>query len=219
MNIFETIQYIITTALSTTARFIPNLLGGLVILVIGLILAQIVRRGLSSIFTFLKLQDLFKSTNLFEDTSTVKLWEDVIVEIAAWGTVILFFVPAAEAWGLTKVSDVLNSLLLYLPNVLIAVIIAFVGAILANLAHNVVVNSVQSLGQTSSKTFGMMAKYTILFFTGLVVLNQLGVAQDLIRILFTGIIAMLALAGGLAFGLGGQQHARELLEDVKKHLK
>jgi hypothetical protein len=58
-----------------------------------------------------------------------------------------------------------------------------------------------------------------MFFTILVVLNQLGVAQDLIRILFTGIVALLALAGGLAFGLGGQTAAKEILEEVRNKLK
>jgi len=64
-----------------------------------------------------------------------------------------------------------------------------------------------------------LAKYVILVFTGLVVLNQLGVAQDLIRILFTGIVSMIAIAGGLAFGLGGQSAAKEFLEELKKKFK
>jgi small-conductance mechanosensitive channel len=64
-----------------------------------------------------------------------------------------------------------------------------------------------------------MAKYTILVFAALAVLNQLGVAQSLIQILFTGIVFMVALAGGLAFGLGGQEVAKELLSDLKDNLK
>jgi hypothetical protein len=59
----------------------------------------------------------------------------------------------------------------------------------------------------------------VLFFTALVVLNQLGVAQDLIRILFTGIVAMFVLAFGLAFGLGGKDLAKEILEEIKKSLQ
>ena len=65
----------------------------------------------------------------------------------------------------------------------------------------------------------VFTKSVIVFFTILVVLNQLGVAQDIIRILFTGIIGMLALAGGLAFGLGGKDIARDLLSELTKKVK
>ena len=65
----------------------------------------------------------------------------------------------------------------------------------------------------------VFTKSVIVFFTILVVLNQLGVAQDIIRILFTGIIGMLALAGGLAFGLGGKDMARDLLSELTKKVK
>ena len=116
-------------------------------------------------------------------------------------------------------TTILNSLLLYLQNVIVSVVIALVGYIVSNLAHDIVLQSIKQVQKKVSLTIAMLAKYVILVFTGLVVLNQLGVAQDLIKILFTGIVTMLALAGGLAFGLGGQTAAKELLEDLKKKFK
>jgi hypothetical protein len=74
------------------------------------------------------------------------------------------------------------------------------------------------LSEETAKTIATVAHWAIIIFVGLVVLNQLGVATDLIRILFIGFVAMLALAGGLAFGLGGKDTAREVLERVKKKL-
>ena len=62
-------------------------------------------------------------------------------------------------------------------------------------------------------------QWAISIFVILAVLNQLGVASDLIRILFTGIVAMIAIAGGIAFGLGGQDSARQVLEEFKKRIK
>ena len=128
-------------------------------------------------------------------------------------------IPTLEVWGLSRATAVLNQFLFYLPNVIVAVIIGFVGILVANLVADLVKHSIDTIGSTSAGTLAVLAKGIIMFFTSLVVLNQLGVAQDLIRILFTGIIAMLAIAGGLAFGLGGQELAKQLLEELRKKLK
>jgi len=89
----------------------------------------------------------------------------------------------------------------------------------ANLVSDLVRHSVKTMGAASASSLAVFSKGAITFFTVLVVLNQLGVAQDLVRILFTGIVAMLALAGGLAFGLGGRDVAKELLEELKRKLE
>jgi hypothetical protein len=149
----------------------------------------------------------------------VHIWEQVIAEIIRWTIIILFLIPTLESWGLSRATVVLNQMLLYIPNVIIAVITIFVGIIAANLVSDVVRQSVKSVGNTSAQSLAMFAKGIVMFFTILVALNQLGVAQDLIRILFTGIIAMIALAGGLAFGLGGKETAKEILEYLKKNIK
>ena len=99
-----------------------------------------------------------------------------------------------------------------------AVVIGFIGLVIANLVHDLVIHTYRGLGSTSVNLLGTVARYAIVFFTALVVLNQLGVAADLIRILFTGIVAMLAIAGGLAFGLGGQDSAKKALDQFLKRV-
>ena len=93
------------------------------------------------------------------------------------------------------------------------------GLVFANLVFDIVRHASRGLGSASSNLLGTVARYAIVFFTTLVVLNQLGVAADLIRILFTGIVAMLALAGGLAFGLGGQESARKAVAEFLKRVE
>lgn len=198
--------------------YLPSLLGGLIILVIGLLIGGIVKHVLVSLFGFLKVESLFERAKLFKKTE-VKIWEDVLIEILKWALIIVFLIPALEVWGLSQATVFLNQFLLYLPNVIVAVVIAFVGLLSANLVSDLVRHSVKSLGSTSANSLAVFSKGAITFFTVLVVMNQLGVAQDLIRILFTGIVAMLAIAGGLAFGLGGRDLARELLEELKNRLK
>ncbi len=218
MVIFDSISAITTSALDSFVTYIPHLIGGIIILAIGVILSQIARRLLSSVFGFFKLDSMIADAKL-GSAREVKIWQETITEITVWAIVILFLIPAAEAWGLTQVTVVLNRLLFFIPNLLIAVIIAFIGMVLAGLASDIIRSSVRSVGSNSANTLATITKGAVLFFTALVVLNQLGVAQDLVRILFTGIVAMLAIAGGLAFGLGGQTLAREILDELKKSVK
>lgn len=199
-------------------NYLPDFFGGLIILVMGLILSGVIKKFLQTILRFLRIDALLQKTRLL-DKSEVKIWEEVLLEIIRWTVVILFLIPTLEVWGLSRATTVLNQFLFYLPNVIVAVVIGFVGLLSANLVADVVKHSIDTIGTTSAKTLAVFAKGIITFFTCLIVLNQLGVAQDLIRILFTGIIAMLAIAGGLAFGLGGKDQAKELLDQLRKKLK
>ncbi len=198
--------------------FLPNLLGGLLILIIGLAIADVLKRILLSIFSFFKLERLFQDSKVM-DKGEVRLWEEVLVEVLRWTVVVLFLIPTLEVWGLSRATSVLNEFVLYLPNVIVAVVIGFVGLVSSNLVADLVKRTVKTMGSGTANTLGVFTKTTIVFFTALVVLNQLGVAQDLVKILFTGIVGMLAIAGGLAFGLGGREMAKEVLEELKKKVK
>lgn len=199
-------------------NYLPDFFGGLFVLLIGLLLAGLLRKLLLTLLTFIRLDSILQRTKLLAKQE-VKIWEEVLAEILRWTVVILFLIPTLEIWGLSRATLVLNQFLLYLPNVIVAVIIAFVGLVASNLGHDLIKHSVKTIGSTSATTLAVFTKWLVLFFTVLVVLNQLGVAQDLIRILFTGIVLMLTIAGGLAFGLGGKDIAREVLEELKNKFK
>ncbi len=199
-------------------NYLPNFFGGLLIFIVGVLLAEILNRALHTLFSFTRLDSVLQRARLLAKNE-VKIWEDVLAEIVRWTVVVLFLVPTLEIWGLSRATTVLNQFLFYLPNVIVAVIIGFVGLVAANLGHDLVKHSVKTIGATSANTLSVFAKWLIIFFTILVVLNQLGVAQDLVRILFTGIVVMIALAGGLAFGLGGKDMAREILEELRNKFK
>lgn len=198
--------------------YLPDFFGGLIILIIGLIVANLLKKLLLTLFDFFRFEKWFSGQQGISKNE-VRLWEEVLVEILRWTVVILFLVPTLEVWGLSRATAVINQLLLYLPNVIVAVVIGFVGLVASNLVSDVVRRSVSTFGARSANTLAVFAKTVIVFFTALVVLNQLGVAQDLIRILFTGIVGMLAIAGGLAFGLGGRDMAKEALDDLKRKMK
>jgi hypothetical protein len=212
------VNNILTAFFAKMLQFLPNFFGGLLILLIGLVLSGLLKRILISLFAFFRLSYLLQRTRLM-NKNEVRVWEEVLAEVLRWTVVLLFLIPTLEVWGLSRATTVLNQFLLYVPNVIIAVIIGFVGLLVSNLVSDLVRHSFTQLGAASANTLSVFSKGAIVFFTVLVVMNQLGVAQDLIRILLTGIVAMLALAGGLAFGLGGKEIAAELLAELRKKLK
>ncbi|MBI1863450.1 hypothetical protein HYS00_05030 [Candidatus Microgenomates bacterium] len=199
-------------------RALPNFFIGLIILLIGLIVANLVKRLLLTLFTFFRFEAFFQHAKLLEK-GEIRLWEEILGEVIRWAIVLLFLVPALETWGFTRATAVIDQFVLYLPNIIIAVVIGFIGLVCANLLADIVRRSAKTFGSPSTHILSGLARATVLFFTILVVLNQLGVAQDLIRILFTGIVGMLALAGGLAFGLGGKDIAHDVLVELRKKIK
>ncbi len=214
----ELINTILFDFFKNLGAFMPNLFGGLLILIVGFLIGGIVKQLIMTVVTFAKIDLLFHKTKLIKKEE-VTIWTEVLSEILKWMLIVVFLVPALEVWGLSRATTVVNQILFYLPNVVVAVVIAFVGILAANLTADLVRHSVKTMGSTASNSLAVFTRWTIMFFTILVVLNQLGVAQDLIRILFTGIVVMLSLAGGLAFGLGGKESAKEILDELKSKLK
>src|SRR3989344_9512174 len=198
--------------------FVPRFLAGLLILLIGIVIASIVKQLILSASKSLKIDSYLKRYGVPELRENYT-WSNILAEIARWFVIIIFLIPTSDVWGLPRIGTILNELLLYLPNVFVAVIIALVGFVLARLAHDVILASVKGITKESSEGIATATQWVINIFVILAVLNQLGVASDLIRILVTGIVAMIALAGGIAFGLGGQENAKDILDGIKKRLK
>jgi len=198
--------------------YIPQLIGGLSVLLIGLIVAAAFKKIVLMLFRVLKLEKWLEEAGIAREKS-LGIWTELTAELIRWTVVIIFLIPAAEIWGVPRVTEVLNKVLVYLPNVFIAAIVGLVGAVAANFSSDIVRQGSIALGSKSANALAVVTYYAIMFFTALVILNQLGIASDLIRILFTGIVAMLAIAGGLAFGLGGKDMARDVLEQLRKKLK
>jgi len=198
--------------------FLPRIVTGIIILLIGIILGSVVKRVFIEILNALRVESYLRRYGVPEAKRDLT-WTNILAEIARWFVVILFLIPTAEVWQLSQVVTLLNTFLLYLPNVFVAAIITLVGFVFARLAYDVILASTREISPDASHAIASFARWAIIIFVMLAVLNQLGVAQDLIRILFTGFVAMIALAGGIAFGLGGQDSAKILLEELRKGIK
>lgn len=221
-NMIEDIRNSLITSLNSILEavimYVPRFIAGLIILVIGIIIASIVRQLILSAAKSLHVDNYLKKYGI-PDLRENYTWTNILAEIARWFVIIIFLIPTADVWGLPRIGTLLNEVLLYLPNVFIAVVIALVGFVLAKLAHDVILVSLKSITKESAQMLATATQWIINIFVILAVLNQLGVASDLIRILFTGIVAMIALGGGIAFGLGGQENAKDVLDGIRKRIK
>lgn len=223
MNMFRDVTDASITALNeslaNTARFLPNLVAAIVIFVIGVIVAVVAKNALVKILEAVSLEELLSKTVIPQALRSVG--KDVTVthiigELVRWFLILIFLVPAIDRLGLGAANQVLTEILLYIPNVVVAVIIVSVGAVFAKIARDLVTATAAGLGTQASGFVGQVARWSILIFAFLAALDQLGVATDLIRILFTGLVAMVAIAGGLAFGLGGKETAEMVLKKVRE---
>jgi len=209
----------VLTSLATFINFIPSLVGGLIVLTIGLIIAAIVYRVIVAVLKTVQLEKFLAKYGVTKVEGKDVEWTEVLAELARWSVIIIFLVPTLAAWRLEAVNTVLNRVILYIPNVIVAVVLAIVGLVFAKLGYRVAYSASHSLGRDVAHTVALVAQWSIVVFVSFLVLHQLGVAAELLRILFAGLVAMVALAGGLAFGLGGQGTARGLLDSLWSRFK
>lgn len=207
---------VVLNSLVTLVNFIPSLIGGLIVLIIGLVIAAIAYRMIFGLLKLIQLEKFLARYGVTKIEGRDVEWSEILAEIVRWSIIIVFLVPALAVWRLGAVNTVLNRVILYIPNVIVAVILATVGLAISRLAYRVAYNASHSVGKHLAHTVGLVAQWSITVFVGFLVLHQLGVAQELLRILFSGLVAMIAIAGGLAFGFGGQQTAKEIVESIVK---
>lgn len=223
MTAYDSIDIEVATAVwDKMVTFFLNLAMIFAIIIVGWIIAAIVARivrqvlaaiNADSILAIAGLKEKFEKSGM--KVSLVKIGEGA----AKWIIILLTVAVATESVGLSQVSNFLNNILNYIPNIIIAVIILGIGVLIADFVCRLVGGSFKTVSFGSPKLFGEMAKWAIIVFASLIALDQMGLQLEFIKILFTGIVAMIAIAGGIAFGLGGKDMAKEILDKAKREMK
>jgi hypothetical protein len=200
------------------SNFIPNLIGAVIVLIIGIIVAAGLGLLVEKIFEAIRLDGFLEKLGVkpYFDRAGVKLRVSYFLgRLVYWFIVLAFLLAASDSLGLYALSAFLTSVLAYLPNVIAAVLIMLAAVIVAGLLRRTVVASVMGSRLSAPHFLGALVWWTIVIFGFLAALEQLNVAAVIIQSVVTGFIAMLALAGGLAFGLGGKDYAHHLLDKLK----
>lgn len=202
--------------------FLPTLLGGLIVFLVGLIIGNGIAQLVEKLIGALKVDSLLEKIGFKEFTDKAGIHLDsgyFLGQITKWLILLSFLVAACNIWGLYAVGDFITSIVKYLPNVLVAVLILLAAIVLGEYFAKFVQASVAGAGLKYQKLLAAMSRWVFIIFGVIAALSQLKVATYIVNTLFTGIIAMLALAGGLAFGLGGKDFAQDLLAKFKKDLE
>lgn len=199
--------------------FIPNLIGALVVFIIGWIISLAFGKLVSEVLKKIKFNSIFekggwdvalKKAEIKVDAS------DFIGAIVKWVLAIVFLAAAIEILGFTQLTSFLTGdVLPFLPNVIIAAFIFVVAVIIADILEKVVRAMVEGVNVGHGAFIGSIVKWSILTFAILTILSQLGIGSVFMADLFRGIVLMIVIAVGLAFGLGGKEVAGEILRDLK----
>ncbi|MDZ7612190.1 MAG: hypothetical protein U5L10_05485 [Candidatus Moranbacteria bacterium] len=224
MGTFNTWEAATINALQNTwvhmLNFIPKLLGAVVILLIGLFIASFLQKLVIKLLKWIKFDNLVESTRINENLQKIGLNKTVtkiIGVVVKWFFIIVTLTAVVDVLDISQLSNLLNQVILYLPNVLVAILILILGLMGGQVVHKIITKSIQTskVSDATSQVISSGAKWTVVILAFMAALVQLKIAEDMIKILFTGIVAMLALAGGLAFGLGGRDRVRAWIDTVK----
>jgi small-conductance mechanosensitive channel len=203
-------------------NFMPNLVGAIVVLVIGWFIAGGVGKLAAKILEKLRINQFFEKAGWRDALEKAEIKVDVAGFIGAifkWVLFIVFLLAAVEILGLTQFADFLTSVLNYLPNVVVAALIFVVAVIIADIVEKIARASVEGARIGYGHIVGVIVKWSIWVFAILAIFVQLKVAPSLMQTLFTGLVALLVIGGGLAFGLGGKEIAGEILRDLQRKFK
>ncbi len=195
---------------------LPSIVGALLLLVIGWIVAGIVGGLVTRLLRKVGLDTLATKAGITAFLQRARLKLDaagLVGGIVTWYVRLIFVVMAANAVGITAVSAVLNQIIGFIPNLLVALLILGAFAWLAGVTRNLVLGATESAAVPNSSALATLAYATVLGFGIVAAASQIGVAATLINILFTGVVAAVALAFALAFGLGGREEAARVLRE------
>lgn len=199
--------------------FLPNLIGALIILIVGLLIAAGLGRLVEKVFDMLKFDSFLQKLGLGPHVERAGLrlrGSRFLGRLVYWFLVIAFLLAAVNALNLTVFASFLSQVLAYLGNVVAAVLIMFAAIVLGNFVRGVVSASVASSRLQGATFLGALSWWAIIIFGFFSALLQLHIAESIINTLVMGVIAMLALSGGLAFGLGGREYAQELIRKMRE---
>ncbi len=203
--------------------FIPNLVVAIVIFIVGWLVGMGLGRVVAQIVNALRVDQALKSTGIERLLSRAGFQLNsgkFLGFLVEWFFIIVFLVAALQVLGLTQVNDFLRIVVLgYLPQVIVAVLILLVAAVVAEAAERVVSGSAKAASLHAAGFLGKVARYSIWIFALLAALAQLNVATAFVQTLFTGVVIAVSLAIGLAFGLGGQASAARYLDKLQSEMR
>jgi small-conductance mechanosensitive channel len=205
MDILQSLQ----GALSTFLEYIPQLIGAIIILIIGYIVARILQAVVARVLQAVGFDRWMEHGGIkqfFDRAQTRETPATVLGKLVFWLVFIIAITMAADALGIRQVSQVLGQLIAYIPSIIAAILIMVLAALLANFLAGIV------RGATGSDLLSTIARYAIIVYAAFAAITELGIAVQLTAPTFLIILGAVALAAAIAFGWGGRDVAKDIIE-------
>ena len=209
----EAIVFSLYNALNRFISFLPALIGAILIVVIGWFvsgfIARLIERGLKA----LGLESAVERSGIGDfvrRSGTTMTTSGIIAALIKYSIFLIFVQAAAEVLGIPQLTEIINRIILYIPNVIVAMAIIVIGSFIAQFLAGLVRSSVSELGVGNPSLLGKLTQYIVVGFSIIAAIDQLEIAPTLVNTLLIGLIGAVALAVGLAFGLGGREVAGEI---------
>ena len=202
-------------AIGIFVSYIPQLIGALVILIVGYIIAKVLQAIVGRVLQAVGFDSWMERGGIkqfFDRAQTNQTPHSILGLLVFWFVFIIAITMAADALGIPQVSAVLGQLIAYIPSIIAAILILILAALLANFLAGIV------RGATGSDMLSSIARYAIIVYAAFAALTQLGIAVQLTANTFLIVLGAVALAAAIAFGIGGREVARDILEKAYGHI-
>lgn len=200
---------------------LPSIFEGISLLIVGWIVAKLLSKLIGKIVEVIRLNEVLGTAGVkdFFQKAGLKLnINRIFEEIMKWFILIVFFISAANAFGISQVNKFLESVLLYIPNVIIATLIIIFGVLIANFLADIAHGTTKATKAGSPKIVASVVRYAVVIFTVFAALAQLEIGKVFLNSFFNNLGLALAAAFGLAFGLGGKELASDFLKKIRRDI-
>lgn len=209
-------------ALAILLAAVPRVIGFALIVIVGWLVASLLAKAVAALLRTIKFNDLAQRSGLRDFFSRAGVNTDAagaVAGVAKWFVRLIVLVVAFDALGLPAVSQVLQRLLLWLPNAVVALVVLVLGGLIANALGKLVRSAAAEGGFSNPDALSAVARVLVWGFAIIVAADQIGVGATLVNTLFIGFVAMIALGGGLAFGLGGREVGAQVWDNWYEQVK
>jgi small-conductance mechanosensitive channel len=196
-------------ALGTFLSFVPQLIGAIIILIIGYIVAKVLQAVITRVLRGIGFEGWMERGGIKQFFDRAQSNQDptsIIGKLVFWFVFIIALTMASDALGIPQVSAVLAQLVAYIPSIIAAILILILAALLANFLAGI------ARGATGSDLLASVARYAVIVYAAFAALTQLGIAVQLTSNTFLILLGGVALAAALAFGIGGREIAQDVLQ-------
>lgn len=201
---------------SELASFLPQLLAALVLLFIGWLLAKIARTGVMRVLKVLNFERATEKSGLEAFLKHAELEVSVAAilgNLAYWTIILVMIVFVANSLGLHVVADLFNRVVLYIPNVIVAILVLVFGTILARFINRLVFAWLSNMEFEGALTVSTFSEYAMMVFVFFMAMEQLQIANELLTAAFVIAFGAVGLALAIAFGLGGRDWAARVIDE------